>query len=231
MSKRHDLHILALTDSQRHYVARLHDLTHYRITATLISEYPQYSERKPLFHSSGSRSVSRHLQNHPSPPPPVTSAETPLEDYAAMFCSIFLLQAILLEFCAAGYNLETSYTSTNWFDQFSFYTVGSLIPYRMHDSDCTHPLSQSADPTHGYVNYVNQTTATSNGYINTDNDLVYMGVDSTNVATGSGRDSVRIISNAAYNYGLFALDVAHMPGGICGTWQVFPILFFSRSEF
>lgn len=48
-----------------------------------------------------------------------------------MFCSIFLLQAILLEFCAAGYDLETSYTSTNWFDQFSFYTVGSLIPYRM----------------------------------------------------------------------------------------------------
>lgn len=80
-------------------------------------------------------------------------------------------------------------------------------------------MSQSGDPTAGYVNYVDQTTATNNGYINTDNGLVYMGVDDTNVATGSGRDSVRITSNAAYNYGLFALDVSHMPGGICGTWQ------------
>lgn len=76
------------------------------------------------------------------------------------------------------------------------------------------------------MNYVDQTTATSNGYINTDNDLVYMGVDSTNVATGSGRDSVRITSNAAYNYGLFALDVAHMPGGICGTWWVLTSIFY-----
>lgn len=82
----------------------------------------------------------------------------------------------------------------------------------------THPLSQSADPTGGYVNYVNQTIATDNGYINTDNGLVYIGVDDTNISTGTGRDSVRIVSTAAYNYGLFALDVSHMPGGICGTW-------------
>ncbi|KAF6231736.1 hypothetical protein HO173_010038 [Letharia columbiana] len=118
-----------------------------------------------------------------------------------MYCSTFVVQAILLELCAAGYVLETSYTSANWFDQFSFFTSG--------------------DPTAGYVNYVDQSTATNNGYINTSNGLVYMGVDSTNVATGSGRDSVRITSNAAYNYGLFALDVSHMPGGICGTWPAF----------
>ncbi|CAF9918794.1 hypothetical protein IMSHALPRED_004417 [Imshaugia aleurites] len=85
----------------------------------------------------------------------------------------------------------------------------------------THPLSQSADPTGGYVNYVNQTIATDNGYINTDNGLVYIGVDDTNISTGTGRDSVRIVSTAAYNYGLFALDVSHMPGGICGTWPAF----------
>lgn len=118
-----------------------------------------------------------------------------------MYCFTFLLQAILLELCTAGYVLETSYTSANWFDQFTFFT--------------------SADPTAGYVNYVDQTTATNNGYINTDNGLVYMGVDDINVATGSGRNSVRITSNAAYNYGLFALDVSHMPGGICGTWPAF----------
>lgn len=91
----------------------------------------------------------------------------------------------------------------------------------------THRLSQSVDPTAGYVNYVNQTTATKNGYINTNNGLVHMGVDSTHVVNGTGRNSVRITSNAAYNYGLFALDIFHMPGGICGTWQVPPSNFLS----
>lgn len=121
-----------------------------------------------------------------------------------MYYSIFFLQAILFKFCAARYVLEANYTSANWFDQFTFFT--------------------GVDPTAGYVNYVNQTTATNNGYINTDDGSVYMGVDSTNIATGSGRDSVRITSNAAYNYGLFALDVSHMPGGICGTWPAFWML-------
>lgn len=121
-----------------------------------------------------------------------------------MYRFILLLQAIAVEFCAARYVLETSYTSANWFDQFSFFT--------------------STDPTAGYVNYVDQNTATQNGYINTNNGLVYMGVDSTHVTNGSGRNSVRITSNAAYTYGLFALDVAHMPGGICGTWPAFWLL-------
>ncbi|KAK4690975.1 hypothetical protein P7C71_g5929, partial [Lecanoromycetidae sp. Uapishka_2] len=63
--------------------------------------------------------------------------------------------------------------------------------------------------------------AQSDGLINTNNNQVYMGVDSTNVASGSGRTSVRITSNTAYNHGLFILDLAHMPGGICGTWPAY----------
>jgi hypothetical protein len=45
-----------------------------------------------------------------------------------------------------------------------------------------------------------------------------MGVDSTNIASGSGRASVRVASKKSYNHGLIILDLAHMPGGICGTW-------------
>ena len=75
------------------------------------------------------------------------------------------------------------------------------------------------------MNYVDQNTATQNGYINTNNGLVYMGVDDTHIANGSGRNSVRITSNADYTYGLFALDVSHMPGGICGTWYVLSRIF------
>lgn len=44
-----------------------------------------------------------------------------------------------------------------------------------------------------------------------------MGVDYKNAAPG-GRQSVRITSNASYKHGLIILDLAHMPGGICGTW-------------
>ena len=46
-----------------------------------------------------------------------------------MYCTTFFLQAFWLELCAAGYALDTSYTSANWFDQFSFFTVCFLTPY------------------------------------------------------------------------------------------------------
>ena len=74
------------------------------------------------------------------------------------------------------------------------------------------------------MNYVDRDTANQNGYIDTVDNQVYLGVDYTNVVNGNGRDSVRICSNAVYNYGLVVLDVSHMPGGICGTWQVLPRL-------
>ena len=50
------------------------------------------------------------------------------------------------------------------------------------------------------------------------NGAAYIGVDHTNVASGAGRASVRVTSKKAHNHGLFILDLAHMPGGICGTW-------------
>ena len=49
-----------------------------------------------------------------------------------------------------------------------------------------------------------------------------MGVDSTNVASGRGRNSVRITSKKSYNAGsLIILDLSHMPGNACGTWPAF----------
>lgn len=48
-----------------------------------------------------------------------------------------------------------------------------------------------------------------------------MGVDSTNTASGRGRNSVRISSKATYNHGLIILDLAHMPASTCGTWPAF----------
>jgi len=102
---------------------------------------------------------------------------------------------------SAGWVLEDDYNPSNFFDMFSFWT--------------------GADPTHGFVDYVDQADAQSAGLINTNNNGIYIGVDSTNQAP-NGRESVRITSNKVYNAGsLVILDLAHMPGGICATWPAF----------
>jgi len=98
------------------------------------------------------------------------------------------------------YNLANSYAGSTFFDGFAFEAIG--------------------DPTHGYVNYVSKADATARGLINTTNDIVYIGTDMKNVASGRGRDSVRLSSNTVYNGGLFVIDLSHMPTG-CGTWPAF----------
>lgn len=72
----------------------------------------------------------------------------------------------------------------------------------------------------GYVNYVSQATAQSKGLYRTQNNQVYIGVDSTTVLdpNGVGRDSVRLRSNRAYTHGLIIADFAHVPGSNCGSW-------------
>lgn len=118
-----------------------------------------------------------------------------------MHFSTLFAAAVLVRSGLAGYALQDDYMANggaNFFSMFSFF--------------------QGPDPTNGYVNYVDQGTASSNGYINTNNGQAYVGVDYTNVASGAGRNSVRLTSNSVYNHGLIVLDLAHMPGGICGTW-------------
>ncbi|KIV93419.1 hypothetical protein PV10_04632 [Exophiala mesophila] len=79
------------------------------------------------------------------------------------------------------------------------------------------------DPTNGYVDYVDEATAVSSGLLSTlVNGSVFLGVDSTNPGTGRGRPSVRIESKKNYNNGgLFIIDLAHMPGGQCGSWPAY----------
>lgn len=101
----------------------------------------------------------------------------------------------------AQYVLEDDYLADgNFFDMFSFF--------------------QGGDPTHGSVNYVDQNTANNEGMIRFSNGQAYMGVDHINMAP-NGRASVRVTSNKSYNSGLVILDLAHMPGGVCGTWPAF----------
>lgn len=112
-----------------------------------------------------------------------------------------LITFLFIGSSSAGWVLEDDYSTSNFFDMFSFWT--------------------SSDPTHGFVDYVSQSDAQSAGLISTDSNGVYIGVDYKNQAP-NGRQSVRITSNKAYNAGtLVVLDLAHMPGGICATWPAF----------
>ncbi|KAI9734617.1 MAG: hypothetical protein M1834_002218 [Cirrosporium novae-zelandiae] len=114
-----------------------------------------------------------------------------------------LTYATFIRFGLASYVLEDDYGTTDFFDNFDFYT--------------------GTDPTNGFVDYVDQSTAESTGLIST-GSTVYMGADHTNVASSSGRESVRISSTKTYNHGLFILDLSHMPGNACGSWPAFWLL-------
>ena len=95
-------------------------------TATLISEYLQVSEIKASLPYIGFKIRLPKYQK--SPPVSLSNlADTFLKHLVSMNCFTFLLQATLLELCAASYVLETSYTSANWFDQFTFFTVCSFL--------------------------------------------------------------------------------------------------------
>ncbi|KAK4101702.1 glycoside hydrolase family 16 protein [Parathielavia hyrcaniae] len=106
---------------------------------------------------------------------------------------------------ASNYNMVDVFDSTNFFDEFDFFT--------------------QPDPTHGFVQYVDAATAGRDGLAGYAEGGVYLGVDYTNTTT-TGRPSVRVTSRKSYTKGLFIADIAHMPAGAggsgsCGLWPAF----------
>ncbi|KAA8907441.1 putative endo-1,3(4)-beta-glucanase [Sphaerosporella brunnea] len=97
-------------------------------------------------------------------------------------------------------NLVASYSGASFFDGFDFFT--------------------GSDPTNGFVKYIDQATAQSQGMISTSGSSVYFGVDNKNVAP-NGRQSIRLESKQRFTRGLFILDAAHIPGDVCGSWPAF----------
>ena len=117
--------------------------------------------------------------------------------------SLLLRVAIALLACASPslqaqqYSLTDDYNPSAFFDMFNF--------------------EAEADPTHGFVQYVDQGTATSMGLISSDQGYARFGADSSSVAP-SGRSSIRLQSKAVYTHGLFVADFEHVPGSTCGSW-------------
>ena len=116
------------------------------------------------------------------------------------FLSLQILTLMVTATCAT-YQLAELYSPDNFASKFDFITYD--------------------DPSHGYVNYVNQSTAESLGLFKQQNGKIYIGVDHTNIASGRGRNSVRISSKNVYTHGLFVLNLDHMPDPQCGTWPAF----------
>ena len=71
--------------------------------------------------------------------------------------------AVLTSPAFSAYTLQDDYQPSKFFSMFSFWT--------------------DADPTHGYVDYVNQQSASSAGLIQSNSDSIYMGVDVRHVYT------------------------------------------------
>jgi Glycosyl hydrolases family 16 len=113
-----------------------------------------------------------------------------------------LLASIFFTSSRATYTLSQDYTGANFFTGFEFFT--------------------GADPTSGHVQFVDMSTANSTGIAGimsggSAHNAVYLGVDSTTVAP-QGRGAIRVTSTQTFQHALVIADIAHMPGGICGTW-------------
>jgi Glycosyl hydrolases family 16 len=119
--------------------------------------------------------------------------------------TLALLVSPLISSTRAHYTLSQDYTGKAFYDGFEFFT--------------------DADPTNGHVKYVNKENANDTGIAGlitggAANNAVYLGIDTANEAP-QGRRSLRVQSSKAFNRGLFIADIAHMPGGVCGTWPAF----------
>ncbi|KAF9269916.1 hypothetical protein L218DRAFT_2223 [Marasmius fiardii PR-910] len=101
---------------------------------------------------------------------------------------------------SSPFRLVQSSAGNNFFNGWNFWTLG--------------------DPTHGIVDYVDQSTGFSNGLleINSAGNVV-MRIETT-PQVSANRKSIRIQTQLELDKGLWMVDAVHMPTG-CGTWPAF----------
>jgi hypothetical protein len=132
--------------------------------------------------------------------------------------------ALAVSAASADWTLQDIYDAGNWFDMF---TVQSVLPLSSKPLRRQPYRVQISDPTNGFVNYLTQSQAQSLGLYQVINNRVFIGVDNTTILDpygGVGRNSVRLMSNNAYNHGLVIADFQHIPGSCCGSWPALYVL-------
>ncbi|KAK4691008.1 hypothetical protein P7C71_g5904, partial [Lecanoromycetidae sp. Uapishka_2] len=118
-----------------------------------------------------------------------------------MHIPTLVLSTGLVPLAFAAYGIQDDYSGNNFLNMFTFDTED--------------------DPTNGYVNYVDSSTAQEDNLTSVENGIVTIRSDSSSIASGRGRNSVRLTSKAQYTHGLVVLDLQHMPGSACGIWPAF----------
>lgn len=117
---------------------------------------------------------------------------------ALLICAVFAPRAAA---STDSYVIRHSFVGDDFFTHWSFY--------------------DGPDPTHGTVEFVTFEEASGKGLISAAFDRVYMGVDATEVLSGSqGRKAVRLESNEWFKDGLFIIELDHAPIA-CGAWPAF----------
>ncbi|KAJ5614713.1 endo-1-3(4)-beta-glucanase [Penicillium herquei] len=101
------------------------------------------------------------------------------------------------DYSQLNYTLVDTYSGTDFFDNFVYYTA--------------------ADTTDGFVQYVDSQTASQLNLTYASDSSAVLRVDTDSSNQTSGRKSVRITSNNQYYDGLFIFDIVHTPYG-CATW-------------
>lgn len=129
------------------------------------------------------------------------------------------------DYSRLNYTLADTYSGTDFFDNFDYFSGDggsfSFIKTPPWEKDVGADIVidiGKIDPTHGFVDYVDQETAQSLNLTYTDTSVAVLRVDSSNSSTiTTGRKSVRVTSKTQYDKGLFIFDVKHSPFG-CATW-------------
>ncbi|KAI8994974.1 beta-1,3-1,4-glucanase [Pilobolus umbonatus] len=101
-----------------------------------------------------------------------------------------------------GWTVKQSFRGQNFLNGFTFFA--------------------DKDPSNGFVQYQTEEGARSLNLITETQNNIIIRADANNV-TPNGRPSVRLLSKERFKYGLFILDLEHMPFG-CGTWPAFWML-------
>ncbi|KAJ7043721.1 glycoside hydrolase family 16 protein [Mycena alexandri] len=123
----------------------------------------------------------------------VLLALLPLVARAAPYSTVRRHQNVSLE-TRTTYTLKDHYTGKDFLD-WDFFSA--------------------SDPTHGNVNFLTKSEATSKGlaYVQADGTTILATDSTTKLKAGDNRDSIRISSPKSYNSGLFIADIWAMPHG------------------
>ncbi|EJF56379.1 2 beta-glucanase [Dichomitus squalens LYAD-421 SS1] len=113
--------------------------------------------------------------------------------------SLLILASLGVNAFGATYSQSDSHTGTGFLKSFTHEAI--------------------SDPTHGRVNYVDQSTALAKNLTFASGDTFIIRADHTTTlsSSGPGRDSVRLQSNKQYTTHVTIWNIRHMPQG-CGTW-------------